>query len=128
MDGIFIKRDDGRSILNCYLKQMENVKKGFSILVFPEGTRVYGDEFKEFQPTTLKVAFENYIAIAPMSIYGADKKRKAGNTKKVYITALKPVQPNNFITTRPEPLMGSLQANIVEKYNELKVKAQEKSK
>ncbi len=128
MDGIFIKRDDGRSILRCYVKQNENIKKGFSIFVFPEGTRVYGDEFKQFQPTTLKVAFENYIAITPMVIYGTDIKRKVGHEKKVYITALKPAQPNNFITTKPEPLMGSLQTNIEQKYFELKKKAQEESK
>lgn len=120
IDGIFIKRDDGRSIYDCYLKQTENIKKGFSIAVFPEGTRVPGDDFKQFQPATLKVAFENFIAIAPIVIYGADKKRKLFHRKKVYITALKPVQPNNFINIKQEQLMSSLQTSIVEKYNELK--------
>ena len=120
IDGIFIKRDDGRSIYDCYLKQTENIKKGFSIAVFPEGTRVPGDSFKQFQPATLKVAFENFIAIAPIVIYGADKKRKTFQKKKVYITALKPVQPNNFINIKQEQLMASLQNSIEEKYNELK--------
>lgn len=128
MDGIFIQRDDGRSIYDCYLKQMENIKKGYSIVVFPEGTRVPGDEFKEFNPTTLKVAFQNFIAIAPITIYGADSKRKIFNKKKVYVSALKPVQPNNYINIKQEQLMVTLKNSIVDKYVELKVLASGKDK
>lgn len=124
IDGIFIQRDDGRSILACYEKQMENIKKGFSVIVYPEGTRVPGDEFKTFNPTTLKVAFQNFIAIEPMVIYGADHKRKAFNKKKIYVSALKPVQPNNFINIKQEQLMTTIQGNITDKYVELKLKAQ----
>ena len=32
MDWIFIQRDNGRSILECYQKQMENIKKGLEPL------------------------------------------------------------------------------------------------
>ena len=82
LDGIYIKRDDGRSILDCFNKQMENIKKGFSIIVFPEGTRVPGDEFKQFQPACLKVAYLNFLTVAPITIYGADlKNRKADGLK-----------------------------------------------
>lgn len=128
LDGIFIQRDNGRSIYDCYLKEMEYIKKGYSVVVYPEGTRVVGDEFKEFNPTTLKVAFQNFIAIAPVTIYGADKKRKIGNKKTIYVSALRAVQPNNFINTKQEKLMLSLQSSIVDKYIELRLKAQEKRK
>lgn len=128
MDGIFIQRDNGRSIYECYQKEMENIKKGYSIVVFPEGTRVPGDEFGQFQATTLKVAFQNFIAIAPFAIYGSDAKRKTGNVKTIYLSSLKPVQPNNFIVVKQEQLMESIKGDIVAKYNELKQKATEKSK
>lgn len=126
MDGIFIQRDNGRSILECYQKQMENIKKGYSIMVFPEGTRVRGDDFGNFQSTTLKVAFQNFIAIEPLVIYGADKPRKRGNVKTIKLVALKPVQPNNFITTQQEPLMETIKADIFAKYNELKKQSLER--
>ena len=126
MDGIFIQRDNGRSILECYQKQMENIKKGYSIMVFPEGTRVKGDDFGNFQSTTLKVAFQNFIAIVPIAIYGADKPRKKGNVKVINVAALKPVQPNNFIVTKPEQLMETLKADIQTKYNEMKKKSIER--
>lgn len=126
MDGIFIQRDDGRSIYNCYLKETENIKKGYSIMVFPEGTRVVGDVFKEFQPATLKVAFENFIAIEPIVLFGCDIKRKVFSEKKVYVTALKPVQPNSFITTKQDNLMESLKKDILDKYFELKILSQGK--
>lgn len=128
IDGIFLQRDNGRSIYECYLKENEYLKKGHSIIVYPEGTRVPGDEFKEFKPATLKVAFENFVAIAPIVLYGNDKKRKFGNKKTVYISALKPIQPNNFINIKQEQLMESLKGQIIDKYVELKIKAQEKSK
>lgn len=128
LDGIFIQRDNGRSIYECYLKETELIKKGNAVMVFPEGTRVPGDEFKEFNPTTLKVAFENFIAICPFVLYGSDKKRKAGNKKKIYISAFKPIQPNNFINIKKEQLMVSLQNQMIDKYVELRIKSQEKSK
>lgn len=128
MDGIFIQRDDGRSIYECFLKQTENVKKGYSIAVFPEGTRVPGDNFLPFNPTTLKVAFQNFVSIAPAAIYGADLKRKFGNEKIIKVCFLKPIQPNNFINIKPEQLMSSIQSDVVANYNHMKLELLEKSK
>ena len=126
LDGIFIQRDNGRSIYNCYLTETQQIKKGYSIMVFPEGTRVVGDQFGLFKPAILKVAFENFIAIEPIAIYGSDIKRKSFNNKTVHIAALKPVQPNNFINTEQEHLMESLKKDITDKYVEFKLVALEK--
>lgn len=125
MDGVAIKRDDGRSILECYNRQNELIKNGGSIIVYPEGTRVPGDQFGEFKPTTLKVAYENFVTIEPIAIYGADLENNPskGYKRKVYVSALKPIQPNNFITTNKEQLMPSIQQSIENKYIELKAKA-----
>jgi len=122
LDGIFIKRDSGRSILECYNTQMDLIKKGYSVVVYPEGTRVAGDEFGIYQPTVLKVAYQNYIAINPIVAYGLEnlKERDSDGKHKIYIKSLKLVQPNNFINTNQEALMAQIQQNAHDEYINLK--------
>ena len=125
MDAIPLQRDNPRSMLECFNKQDEFVKRGDSIIIYPEGTRVPGDTFNEFKPTTLKVAYDNFITIEPIAIYGADLKNHSTKKYKhvVYVSALKPIQPNNFITTNKEQLMSVIQHSVEDKYVELKIKA-----
>lgn len=126
LGSIFIQRDNGRSIYNAYLQENERIKEGYSIIVFPEGTRVKQDEFGEFKAASLKPAMENYIAIQPVAIYGTiDVKKRGTNGKhKIYVKALKTVQPNTYITTKQEYLMESIKSDIQQAYNELKAKAE----
>lgn len=122
-DTIFLQRDNGRSILDCYNKQIQNIKNGFSIAVFPEGTRVSGDVFLEFKSTTLKPAFENFLTIVPIVIYGTDtkvRKKKRFSPYCVKIEVLKPIQPTEFITMKQQTLMPIIKKTIVDKYFELK--------
>ena len=122
-DTIFLQRDSGRSILDCYNKQMLNIKKGFSIAVFPEGTRVSGDIFLEFKSTTLKPAFENFLTIVPIVICGTDTKvsaKKKFVPHHVHIEVLKHIQPTEFIGMNHQTLMPVIKNAIVNKYFELK--------
>ncbi len=123
LNGIFLDRQNGRSILQCYHRETELIKKNYSILVFPEGTRVIGHNFeKEFKPTVLKVAYENLIAVAPITIYGSDqkKRRKEGFKHKIIVTLNKPLQPNVFINVKPQILMNNIKNLITTKYFETK--------
>ena len=123
LNGIFLERQNGRSILQCYHRETELIKKNYSILVFPEGTRVIGHNFaKEFKPTVLKVAYENLIAVAPITIYGSDqkKRKKEGFSHKIIVTLNKPLQPNVFINIKPQILMSNIKNLITTKYFETK--------
>lgn len=125
LGGIFMQRDNGRSVYEAYLTQSQRIKDGYSVVVFPEGTRIKSDEFGEFQPTTLKVGMENYIAIEPIAIYGTiNTKSKSKNGKhRIYLKALKPIQPNQYINTKPEYLMSTIKNDIKKEYDNLKIKA-----
>lgn len=127
LNGIFIQRDSGRSILECYNSEIERLKDGYSIVVFPEGTRIKGDVLGEFRPATLKVAMENYVAISPVAIYGTEniKPKSKDGKHKVYVNALKLVQPNKYLNTKQEFLMQTIQEDIFAVYKELIKKAQE---
>lgn len=123
LNGIFLDRQNGRSILQCYHRENELIKKNYSILVFPEGTRVIGHNFaKDFKPTVLKVAYENLITVAPITIYGSDqkKRKKEGFRHKIIVTLNKPLQPNVFINIKPTILMNNIKDLIVKKYFETK--------
>lgn len=123
LDGIFLQRDNGRSIWECYNKQNELLRNGQSVVVFPEGTRVDGDNFLEFKPATLKVAYDSFVPIEPVAIYGTEKSNMKKQFKtQVSISFLKPILPNNFINIKQEQLMISIQNSIFEKYNEMKAK------
>lgn len=129
LNGIFLERQNGRSILQCYHRETELIKKNYSILVFPEGTRVIGHNFaKEFKPTVLKVAYENLIAVAPITIYGSDqkKRKKEGFRHKIIVTLNKPLQPNVFINIKPQILMSNIKNLITTKYFETKKIFEEK--
>lgn len=122
LNGIYLDRGNGRSILACYNRQQLLAKQGYCICVFPEGTRVPGDVFKEFKPATLKIAYHCGLSIAPICIYGADLKKSKGDgfLHNVYVTMFKPVQPSQFLNIKQEQLMATFKDMIVKEYFKIK--------
>lgn len=127
MNGIFIDRQNGRSILECYQKETQLIKHDYAVIVFPEATRVPGHDFKkEFKPTTLKVAYENMIPIAPVTIYGSDlkKQKNEGVRHKIYVSLIKPSQPNEYINIKKEISMENFKKAIIDNYFSIKTKVE----
>lgn len=127
LKGIFVKRENPRSVYECYLEQVDRIKEGYTIILYPEGTRVKNDnEFGEFKAASFKAPMENYIAISPVAIYGTlDRKPKDADGKHlVYVKALKLVQPSKYMNTKQEYLANEIKNDIFAAFNELKEKAQ----
>lgn len=124
LNGIYLDRGNGRSILACYNRQQLLAKQGYCICVFPEGTRVPGHEFKEFKPAVLKIAYHAGLSIAPICIYGANLKKSKGDgyLHNVYITMFKPMPPSQFLNIKQEQLMSTFKDMIVKEYSRLKEK------
>lgn len=124
LNGIYLDRSSGRSILACYNRQQLLAKQGYSICVFPEGTRVPSHEFKEFKPAVLKIAYNSGLSIAPICIYGADLKKSKGDNylHNVYVTMFKPMTPSQFLNIKQEQLMATFKEMIVKEYFSLKEK------
>ena len=69
----FVDRKDVRQGLKVVLAMIEDVKKGYSIFIFPEGTRSKGDE-KELLPfhdASFKVAVKPGAPVVPVAISGS---------------------------------------------------------
>jgi 1-acyl-sn-glycerol-3-phosphate acyltransferase len=68
---IYIERDDSRASLKAINEGIELLEQGFSLVVFPEGTRSKGPDIQEFRRGPLRLATKPGIPIIPFSIQGS---------------------------------------------------------
>ena len=73
MKCVFLARKNPRQSVEAMHQGMENVKKGYSMVIFPEGTRSKGGPVKEFKPGSFKLAFQSSADIVPVTIDGTWK-------------------------------------------------------
>lgn len=65
---LFMDRQDTKEALKTILAGIENVKNGYSMVIFPEGTRSKTDELLPFKEGSLKIAEKSKCRIVPMAI------------------------------------------------------------
>lgn len=70
---IFIERDDPRASLKAINKGIEYIEQGFSLAIYPEGTRSKGPKMGEFKKGALKLATKPGVPIIPVSLDGTYK-------------------------------------------------------
>jgi len=71
MQCVFMNRKDVRQSLQAINHGAENLKKGYSLVIFPEGTRSPDGQMLEFKPGSLKLAIKSGVAIVPVTIDGS---------------------------------------------------------
>jgi 1-acyl-sn-glycerol-3-phosphate acyltransferase len=126
IDSIFINRNDMRSVYDGFEQQKIAITNGGkSIVLFIEGHRYFQDEFGEFKSAALKIAYQTYIPIVPIVIYGTsglmDKNKSNRNPRKyVYVKALPVIKPTEFITSSSEFIVNKLKTDMQKVYFELK--------
>ncbi len=67
---IAIDRDDARASLRAIEEGVNLIKRGFSLLIFPEGTRSQGGPIKEFRKGSMRLATKAGVPIVPVTIDG----------------------------------------------------------
>ena len=81
--GLLINRGDARSSLRTIAEGVDLVKQGFSMAIFPEGTRSRGPEMGEFKAGSLKLATKAGCPVLPITIDGSYKVyEETGNVKE----------------------------------------------
>lgn len=68
---VFIERDDARASLQAINEGIKMIENGYSLVIFPEGTRSKGPEPGEFKKGALKLATKPGVPIIPVSINGS---------------------------------------------------------
>jgi 1-acyl-sn-glycerol-3-phosphate acyltransferase len=73
MNCIFINRKDRRQAIMSIKEGAETLKKGHSLVIFPEGTRSKGGKVAEFKAGSLRLATDSGVPIVPIAIQGTYK-------------------------------------------------------
>jgi 1-acyl-sn-glycerol-3-phosphate acyltransferase len=67
---VFMRREDPRAALNSIKEGAALIEQGYSLVIFPEGTRAKDGPMAEFKPGALKLATKPKAVIVPISING----------------------------------------------------------
>lgn len=68
IESLFIKRGDARASLATINEGSQMIKDGYSLVIFPEGTRSRANEMASFKPGSLKLATKAKATIVPVTI------------------------------------------------------------
>ena len=71
MQCTFLDRKDMRQSVRAMREAVETVKKGYSLVIFPEGTRSKGGPVAEFKAGSFKLAIKAGVPIVPITIDGS---------------------------------------------------------
>ena len=91
---LFLVREDPREALRVVGQASELLSQGFSLAIFPEGTRSQRHEMAEFKPGSFKFAERGKVPILPITLDGSYKifeetgSFKSGQTIKIKIHPL----------------------------------------
>ena len=69
--GIFIKRGDTRESLKSINEGVDLLKNGYSMAIFPEGTRSRGPAMNAFKAGAFKLATKAKVPVVPVTINGS---------------------------------------------------------
>jgi 1-acyl-sn-glycerol-3-phosphate acyltransferase len=100
---IMLSRGDFGSIKKVYREAASWLRKGISVLFFPEGTRSNTDEMNEFQNGAFKLAIKEKKPVLPISITGTREAIPKGSWifKTKVFGALKVLPPIDTGTFKP---------------------------
>lgn len=73
MNCVFMDRHDMRQSLRVMNEATEYLKQGYSMSIFPEGTRSRGEAMGEFKAGSLRIAIKANVPIVPVTIKGSYK-------------------------------------------------------
>lgn len=114
-DYIIINRGDEESKIEMLEKSYTSLKKGISIMIFPEGTRSLNNEIGFFKRGAFQLALQANIPLLPVLIDGTGGILPKhglifGSGHEIRIKVLDPVYPDSLGTDNPEELALKLSA------------------
>ncbi len=116
MGCIFMDRSDVRQSLKSIAKGADNVKSGYSMVIFPEGTRSSDGQLGDFKQGSLKLATKAKAKIIPVTIKGSKdimpKGKKFIRAASVELVVSEPIDTNG-ISKEEEKMLAEKVRNII---------------
>ena len=81
MKCVFMDRQNIRAAVKTINEGVQNLKNGYSMLIFPEGTRSRGEKLGDFKKGSMKLGVKAGVPIVPIVIDGTYKIREANGGK-----------------------------------------------
>lgn len=121
---IFMDRENARQSMDSLKQAQELLKQGYSVVVFPEGTRNNGGELGEFKAGAIRIATRTGVPIVPVCIEGSHRLMGKGSLwihpAQVSIKILPPVQTEELSKEQIRALPEQLRQMIAEELEQLK--------
>lgn len=97
---IFLKRGNPKQSIKAMADGVENIKRGYSMMIFPEGHRSKSSEVREFHPGSFKLAYRAEVPIIPVTISNTYKMyEETGHSQSTNLTLIfHPAIPTKGIT------------------------------
>jgi 1-acyl-sn-glycerol-3-phosphate acyltransferase len=90
---VFLERNDARASLRAVEEGVALLRQGFSLVVFPEGTRSKGGPLGAFKKGSLRLAAKPGVAVVPVTHKGCSKIFEEGGTVKTGVSVRFYVHP-----------------------------------
>ncbi|WP_102400429.1 lysophospholipid acyltransferase family protein [Haloimpatiens massiliensis] len=114
---VFIDRSNAREGLKALNEGVENLKKGYSLIIFPEGTRSLSSKMGEFKKGSMKLPIKAGVPIVPITIDGTYNVLEVGNKvrgNKVKMIIHEPIYLENLSSQDKKDLSQRIH-DIIEK-------------
>lgn len=121
---VFMDREDPRDSVRSIIQGVENLKKGYSMVIYPEGTRSKGSDMGEFKKGAMKLATKAGVPIVPVTInntyeiFEAQKGKKV-KASKVDIIFSKPIKTEGLTKEEQSNLSENIKAIIQENLDKI---------
>ncbi|WP_461206833.1 lysophospholipid acyltransferase family protein [Clostridium sp. DL1XJH146] len=113
---VFIDRSNIREGVKAINQGIENLKNGYSMIIFPEGTRSLKSEMIDFKKGSMKLALKAKVPIVPITVNGTYNVLEVGNNVTGNSTTMvvhKPIYTDTLSTDEKKNLSTYVH-NIIE--------------
>ncbi len=113
---VFIDRSNIREGVKAINQGIDNLKNGYSMIIFPEGTRSLKSEMGPFKRGSMKLALKANVPIVPITVDGTYNVLEVGNNVTGNSTTMvvhKPIYTDNLNTEEKKNLSDKVH-NIIE--------------
>ena len=95
---------------------MEKIRRGYSMLIFPEGHRSQSEGHRKFHPGSFRLAFKTKVPIVPITISGTYKLLEGPGRigpADVFVTIHPPVQTEGLSRDEQQSVVSSVEQTVL---------------